>query len=88
MRGWTLNELSAQAGISLPFLSDIERGRTDPSLKTLIALAECFEMGAADVLTEAGFSRRYDAIGSRRNLAGKLARAALERALTEIGVDA
>lgn len=35
-----LKEVSEATGLSVSFLSDIERGRTNPSLKTIIALAE------------------------------------------------
>ena len=34
-RGWTLRELAQRTGLSVSFLSDIERQRTDPSLQTL-----------------------------------------------------
>lgn len=43
-KDWTLKELAAKAGISLGFLSDIERGRTNPSLDTLKALAEALSV--------------------------------------------
>lgn len=37
---WTLRELSANAGVSVSLLSQIERGSADPSLETLRDLAE------------------------------------------------
>lgn len=38
-RDLTLKELASKAGISLGYLGDIERGRTNPSLETLNAIA-------------------------------------------------
>lgn len=40
--GWTLREVSARTGLSISYISDIERGRTNPSLKTCIKLARVF----------------------------------------------
>lgn len=40
----TLQEVSKDTGISLSFLSDIEQGRTLPSLKTLLTLIDYYEM--------------------------------------------
>jgi len=40
--GLTLKELSQRTGISIAYLSDIERGRTDPSLKTIRKLYRFF----------------------------------------------
>lgn len=36
----TLKDVAEETGLSVSFLSDMERGRTNPSLKTVIALAE------------------------------------------------
>ncbi len=56
-RGWSLRELSDESGgLSISFLSDLERGRSDPSLKTLIAIGKAFCMGAGDLLTQAGYT--------------------------------
>ncbi len=46
----TLQDASAKAEISLSFLSDVERNRTLPSLKTLFALAETYGTTAAKLL--------------------------------------
>ncbi len=42
--GKTLNNVSAETEISLSFLSDIEQGRTLPSLKTLLTLIDYYNM--------------------------------------------
>ena len=41
-RGLTLDELSAETGISISYLSLIERDRREPSLSNLGTLAEAF----------------------------------------------
>ena len=40
--GWTLREVAARTGLSISYISDIERGRTNPSLRTCIKLARVF----------------------------------------------
>ena len=51
-QGWTQNDLAASANISLKHLGELERGRGNPSLKSLqgltgalgLSLSELFEM--------------------------------------------
>jgi transcriptional regulator with XRE-family HTH domain len=40
--GWTLSDLSTRCGLAVSYLSDIERGRTEPSVKALRSLAGAF----------------------------------------------
>jgi len=49
-RGHTLAEVGAQIGLSVSFLSDVERGRTRPSLGTLGKLAACYQLTITDLL--------------------------------------
>ena len=46
-RGWTLEDLSARADLSQPYLSRLEAGDRQPSLAALISLAQAFEMPLA-----------------------------------------
>lgn len=39
-RGWTLEELSARSGLSVGFLSQLERGLNSPSISSLKAIAD------------------------------------------------
>src|SRR5262245_47233741 len=56
-QGWSLRDLSARAGdLSISFLSDLERGRSDPSLTTLQLLSKAFDLGAGDLLVQAGYT--------------------------------
>jgi len=41
---WTLKTLSDKTGLSVSYLSDIQRGRTIPTLYTLEKIAAAFEM--------------------------------------------
>jgi transcriptional regulator with XRE-family HTH domain len=41
-QGMTLAKMANQTGLSLSYLSDIERGRTSPSLKTIEKIASSF----------------------------------------------
>ena len=49
-RGNTLDCLAFVAGISLSYLSDLERGRTLPSLAMLSRLAEVYGISASELL--------------------------------------
>lgn len=43
-KGWTLRDLAAASGIALGYISEIERGKKDPSLTTIMALAGALNM--------------------------------------------
>jgi len=47
----TLRNLAEATGLSVSYMSDIERGRTSPSLKTLEALAEALGVSVTVLLT-------------------------------------
>lgn len=49
----TLKEVSKETGVSLPFLSDIERGEAKPSIKTLEKLAAFYHLQIAQLLVDA-----------------------------------
>jgi len=53
-RGWTLRDLSQASGISVPYLSEIERGRKDPSGAVLAQLAAAFDLALGALLCEIG----------------------------------
>lgn len=52
----TLKDLSGKTGLSVSYLSDIERGRTTPSLNTLEALAGAFGISVTDLLSGVDFA--------------------------------
>lgn len=52
----TLKNLAELTGLSVSYLSDIERGRTMPSLDTLTTLATAFRMTVTDLLTGVDFA--------------------------------
>ena len=49
--GLSLKNLSDHTGLSVSYLSDIERGRTVPSLGTLIAIADAHLMTVVAILS-------------------------------------
>ncbi|HNT73513.1 MAG TPA: helix-turn-helix transcriptional regulator [Anaerolineae bacterium] len=49
-KAYTLAEVGNQTGLSVSFLSDIERGRTQPSLDTLEKLSNCYQVPLNDML--------------------------------------
>jgi len=55
-KGETLLELGDGTGLSVSYLSDLERGRTSPSMQTLQALADHFELTVTDLLAGVDFA--------------------------------
>lgn len=50
--GLTLKEVSEQTGISVSFLSEVERGKTNPSVGTLKKLANCYNAQISELVPE------------------------------------
>ena len=53
-QGRTLCEVSDSARVSLGYLSEVERGRKEPSSELLNAICEALELAVSSVLTDAG----------------------------------
>jgi len=49
-RNWTQADLAEKAGISIVYLSDIERGNKWPYLDTMIKLAEAFKIEVYELI--------------------------------------
>ena len=54
-RGITLRELAELAQVSVPYLSEIERGRKEPSSEILAAICRALELELTDLLAEVQF---------------------------------
>jgi len=60
--GWRLKDLADKSSLSVPYLSDLERGRTNPSLDTLQTLAGSYAVSVNDLLAPVDFyGERTDA---------------------------
>lgn len=53
-RRLTLLQVSEETGLSVSFLSDLERGRTRPSLDTLEKLAAFYQVSIKEILANTG----------------------------------
>jgi transcriptional regulator with XRE-family HTH domain len=53
-QGRTLREVSDSARVSLGYLSEIERGRKEPSSELLTAICDALEVPLSQVLIDAG----------------------------------
>ncbi len=53
-QGRTLREVSDSARVSLGYLSEVERGRKEPSSELLNAICDALEVPLSSVLTDAG----------------------------------
>lgn len=56
VEGWSLSELSRRSGVAKGYLSEVERGNSDPSLNILQSVAKAFDMDAGDLLVDAGYT--------------------------------
>jgi len=54
-RGITLRELAELAQVSVPYLSEIERGRKEPSSEILAAICRALGLDLTDLLDEVQF---------------------------------
>lgn len=50
-KGLTLKQLADSSGLTLTYLSDVERDQTRPSLKALLRIASALEVSMADLLS-------------------------------------
>lgn len=57
----TLSEVSEKTNLSVSFLSDVERGKTNPSLTTLETLARFYKVNISELIDEE-FNRPLDNI--------------------------
>jgi transcriptional regulator with XRE-family HTH domain len=48
--GWTLKDLADKTDLSVPYLSDIERGNVNPTLQTLTTLADALDLTLGDLV--------------------------------------
>ena len=49
-RGWTQEELAERSGLSQQYLSDLERGKRNPTVVTLFELAQALEVCHVDLV--------------------------------------
>lgn len=55
----SLRQLSALSNISNPYLSQVERGLHEPSVRVLHAIAEALDLSAESLLLQAGLVREH-----------------------------
>jgi transcriptional regulator with XRE-family HTH domain len=60
--GLTLHDAAEKAGISLSYLSDLERGRTVPSLSTLQDIARAYDTTVYVLFGDAGVEALFNRI--------------------------
>ena len=57
----TLRDVSRRARVSLGYLSEVERGRKEPSSELLAAICEALDVALPDLLTEAAHAMAGEA---------------------------
>jgi transcriptional regulator with XRE-family HTH domain len=83
-QGRTLADVARAARVSMPYLSELERGRKEASSEILAAICEALHIGLSDLLAEIQHNLRADRVGAGRvgraiqaDLAGRAERAGL-----------
>src|SRR5690349_24857417 len=61
----TLRDVSRRARVSLGYLSEVERGRKEPSSELLAAICEALDVALPDLLTEAAHAMAGEAVVPR-----------------------
>lgn len=61
----TLRDVSRRARVSLGYLSEVERGRKEPSSELLAAICEALDIALPDLLTEAAEIMTAAAVAAR-----------------------
>lgn len=61
-RGWTLEEMSAACGVSRSMLSEVERGRANPTLAVAWRIAQAFGMSLGELVEAPAATPRIDVI--------------------------
>jgi len=79
----SLRQLAERASVSNPYLSQVERGLHEPSLRVLRAIARGLDVAPEVLLAEAGLLARRWADGSEGTVAGVEAAIALDGDLDE-----
>jgi len=65
-RGLTQEELAYRAGMSVPYLSELERGKNNPSLSMLVDLAKALEIHPTDLLRPLEIGEQGDSAPRKR----------------------
>ena len=65
-RGLSQEELAHRAGMSVPYLSDLKRGRSSPSLAMLVDLARALDVHPSDLLKDLAIDDGAEPSGRKR----------------------
>jgi transcriptional regulator with XRE-family HTH domain len=49
-KGWNQDDLAQHTGLGRTYISNVERGRKNPSLRSLEIFAACFKMSVSEFL--------------------------------------
>src|SRR4051794_31250263 len=71
-QGRTLADVARAAQVSLPYLSEVERGRKEASSEVVAAVCAALRIELSDVLTEAGHLLAQDVLARDRGPAVRL----------------
>ena len=79
----SLRELAARTNVSNPYLSQIERGLHEPSVRVLKAIANALNMSAETLLQQAGLLEKEDQGGDDSDRATSEAAIRADHSLTD-----
>jgi transcriptional regulator with XRE-family HTH domain len=67
----SLREMAAMTSVSNAYLSQVERGLHQPSLKVLHSIADALQLSTEQLLSQAGWTRGYADAAAEANGAGQ-----------------
>jgi transcriptional regulator with XRE-family HTH domain len=79
----SLREMAARTAVSNPYLSQIERGLHEPSVRVLKAIAAALNLSGETLLAEAGLFEGYSGDAADREVADTAAAIRTDPALTD-----
>ena len=74
----SMRQLAQSAGVSNPYLSQIERGLHQPSVRVIRLISEALNVSAETLLIQAGLLRAADSAGRAAASEGATAEAAIQ----------
>jgi len=66
-RGMSISELARRSQLSRATLTDIEMGRSNPTIKTITAICEAIDRSPSEIFFGHFVNREYQTKGWRRN---------------------
>ena len=65
---YTLKDVSEKTGLAVSFLSEVERGRTNASIKTLIRIGKLYNISISSLISRAEIKEYWATTSTRKQV--------------------